>query len=77
MARPKHTATIAHFCVMARTSGKEPYPTTITIRKDTEDACFFSAASVQRPKTFANTDEGRDAEINYRLGTQLPYMFII
>ena len=49
----------------------------LTYRKDTEDACFFSAASVQRPKTFLNTEEGRQAEINYRLGTQLPYMFII
>ncbi|MBK8256417.1 MAG: type VI secretion system contractile sheath large subunit [Polyangiaceae bacterium] len=48
-----------------------------TYRKDTEDACFFSAASVQKPKTYPNTDEGRAAEINYRLGTQLPYMFII
>ena len=49
----------------------------LTYRKDTEDACFFSAASVQKPKTFLNTDEGRQAEMNYRLGTQLPYMFII
>jgi type VI secretion system protein ImpC len=49
----------------------------LTYRKDTEDACFFSAASVQKPKTFANTEEGRQAEINFRLGTQLPYMFII
>ncbi len=49
----------------------------LTYRKDTEDACFFSAASVQKPKTFANTEEGRQAEMNFRLGTQLPYMFII
>jgi len=48
-----------------------------TYRKDTEDACFFSAASVQRPKTFGLSDEGKQAEMNYRLGTQLPYMFII
>jgi type VI secretion system protein ImpC len=48
-----------------------------TYRKDTEDACFFSASSVQKPKTYPNTEEGRKAEINYRLGTQLPYMFII
>ncbi len=49
----------------------------LTYRKDTEDACFFSAASVQRPKTYPNTEEGRQAEVNFRLGTQLPYMFII
>jgi type VI secretion system protein ImpC len=48
-----------------------------TYRKDTEDACFFSAASVQKPKSYPNTEEGRKAEMNYRLGTQLPYMFII
>lgn len=49
----------------------------LTYRKDTEDACFFSAASVQKPKSFQNNEEGRQAEMNYRLGTQLPYMFII
>jgi type VI secretion system protein ImpC len=49
----------------------------LTYRKDTEDACFFSACSVQRPKTYPNTEEGRQAEMNFRLGTQLPYMFII
>ena len=49
----------------------------LTYRKDTEDACFFSAASAQKPKTFANTEDGRQAEMNFRLGTQLPYMFII
>jgi len=49
----------------------------LTYRKDTEDACFFSAASVQKPKTYGISEEGRQAEMNYRLGTQLPYMFII
>jgi len=46
-------------------------------RKDTDGACFFSANSVQRPRTFGNTKEGREAETNFRLGTQLPYMFLI
>jgi type VI secretion system protein ImpC len=46
-------------------------------RKGTDNACFFSANSPQRPKLFGNSDEGRSAETNYRLGTQLPYMFII
>jgi type VI secretion system protein ImpC len=49
----------------------------LTHRKDTDDACFFSANSVQKPKTFGNTREARELEINYRLGTQLPYMFIV
>jgi type VI secretion system protein ImpC len=49
----------------------------LTYRKDTDNACFFSANSAQKPKTFANTVEGKQAETNYRLGTQLPYMFIM
>lgn len=46
-------------------------------RKQSNNACFFSANSVQRPKTFADTQEGKIAATNHRLGTQLPYMFII
>ena len=32
--------------------------------------------SIQKPKTFPNTDEGKAAELNYRLGTQLSYLFL-
>lgn len=46
-------------------------------RKDSDNAAFFSANSVQKPKVFGNTPEGKAAETNYRLGTQLPYMFVI
>jgi len=49
----------------------------LTFRKDSDNAAFFSANSCQKPKIFANTPEGKAAETNYRLGTQLPYMFII
>jgi type VI secretion system protein ImpC len=49
----------------------------LTWRKDADNACFFSANSAQKPKTFANTAEGKAAETNFRLGTQLPYMFIM
>ena len=31
----------------------------------------------EKPKLFGNTAEGKAAETNYRLGTQLPYMFIV
>ena len=48
-----------------------------TYRKDSDNACFFSAASTQRPKTFGQSEEGRVAAMNHRLGTQLPYMFIV
>lgn len=49
----------------------------LTMRKDADNAAFFSANSCQRPKTFGNTPEGKAAETNFRLGTQLPYMFVI
>ncbi|MGY3622014.1 type VI secretion system contractile sheath large subunit [Bradyrhizobium sp. USDA 10063] len=49
----------------------------LTMRKGSDNAAFFSANSVQKPKYFGNTQEGKTAELNYKLGTQLPYMFII
>ncbi|HEX5750985.1 MAG TPA: type VI secretion system contractile sheath large subunit [Archangium sp.] len=49
----------------------------LVFRKSTDNAAFFSANSAQRPKLFGDTPEGREAETNYRLGTQLPYMFIM
>lgn len=48
----------------------------LTMRKDSDNAAFFSANSVQKPKAFPNTPEGQAAQTNYMLGTQLPYMFI-
>ena len=48
----------------------------LTFRKDSDNACFFSANSAQKAKSFGQSAEGRDAELNYRLGTQLPYLFI-
>jgi type VI secretion system protein ImpC len=48
-----------------------------TLRKGSDSAVFFSSNSAQQPKKFSNDDEGRQAEINYRLGTQLPYLFIV
>ncbi|HRI71592.1 MAG TPA: type VI secretion system contractile sheath large subunit, partial [Polyangium sp.] len=49
----------------------------LSYRKDSDNACFFSANSCQKPKYFGQSEEGRAAELNYRLGTQLPYMFIM
>ncbi|AYN27598.1 MULTISPECIES: type VI secretion system contractile sheath large subunit [Buttiauxella] len=49
----------------------------LTMRKGSDNAAFFSANSVQKPKTFPNTPEGKAAETNYKLGSQLPYLFII
>ena len=49
----------------------------LTFRKGSDNACFFSANSCQKPKYFGQSKEGREAETNYRLSTQLPYMFIM
>ncbi|HOW55925.1 MAG TPA: type VI secretion system contractile sheath large subunit [Syntrophorhabdaceae bacterium] len=49
----------------------------LTMRKGSDNAAFFSANSTQKPKVFANTPEGKQAEMNYKLGTQLPYTFIV
>jgi type VI secretion system protein ImpC len=49
----------------------------LTMRKGSDNAAFFSANSVQKPKFFGISKEGKEAELNYKLGTQLPYMFII
>lgn len=49
----------------------------LTMRKDSDNAAFFSANSVQKPKLFPKTEEGQAAQTNYKLGTQLPYMFIV
>ncbi len=49
----------------------------LTMRKGSDNAAFFSANSVQKPKRFADTKEGKQAELNFKLGAQLPYMFIV
>ena len=49
----------------------------MVFRKDSDNAAFFSANSAQKPKSFGISEEGKNAELNYRLGTQLPYMFVI
>ena len=49
----------------------------LTMRKGSDNAAFFSANSVQKPKYFGISAEGKEAELNYKLGLQLPYMFII
>jgi type VI secretion system protein ImpC len=49
----------------------------LTMRKGSDNAAFFSANSVQKPKFFGISKEGKEAETNYKLGIQLPYMFVI
>lgn len=49
----------------------------LAMRKNSDNAAFFSANSSQKPKFFGNTKEGKEAETNYKLGTQLPYIFVV
>jgi len=49
----------------------------LSMRKGSDNACFFSANSCQKPKKFGQSKEGKEAELNYRLGTQLPYLFVV
>lgn len=49
----------------------------LCMRKGSDNAAFFAANSVQKPKTFGNSAEGKAAELNYKLGMQFPYMFVV
>ena len=49
----------------------------LTMRKGSDNAAFFSANSPQKPKNFGISKEGKEAELNFKLGLQLPYMFVI
>ena len=49
----------------------------LTMRKGSDNAAFFSANSCQKAKTFPNTPEGKEAQLNYKLGTELPYNFVV
>ena len=49
----------------------------LVYRKGSDNAAFFSANSCQRVKTFGISADGKQAETNHRLGTQLPYMFVV
>jgi type VI secretion system protein ImpC len=49
----------------------------LVYRKGSDNAAYFSANSVQEPKYFGENPDAKDAETNYKLGTQLPYLFII
>jgi len=48
----------------------------LTMRKGEDNAAFFSANSIQKPKKYPKTEEGEKAQVNYALSTQLPYMYI-
>ncbi|PCJ86100.1 MAG: type VI secretion system contractile sheath large subunit [Thiotrichaceae bacterium] len=49
----------------------------LTVRKDSDNATFFSANSPQKAKFFGNSEEDKQAETNFKLGTELPYLFVV
>ena len=49
----------------------------LTVRKGTDNATFFSANSPQKVKFFGNDPEAKQAETNFKLGTELPYLYVV
>lgn len=49
----------------------------LTMRKNSDNAAFFSAASAHAPAYYGENPEDKQAETNDKLGSNLPYMFII
>lgn len=49
----------------------------LAVRKGTAKACFFSASSIQKAKYFGNDEEAQIKAMNYRLGGELPYLFVV
>lgn len=49
----------------------------LTLRKGTDNATFFSANSVQKAKYFGTDPESKQLETNFKLGTELPYLFVV
>lgn len=50
---------------------------TLTMRRGSDSAAFYSANSVQKPKHFGNSREAKEKSFNFKLGTQLPYILIV
>ena len=49
----------------------------LTIHKGEDTAAFYGACSVQAPREFSDTEEGKAAALNFQLGAQLPYLLIV
>lgn len=49
----------------------------LTMRKGSNNAAFFSANSIQKPRRFGTSVYAKSIEENYKLGSQLPYLFIV
>lgn len=49
----------------------------LTLRRGKQDAAFYSANSIQSSQSFGHSRQGKEAHTNFKLGIQLPYLFII
>ncbi len=49
----------------------------LTLRRGKDNASFYSANSVQTSKHVGHSLDEKETHTNYKLGTQLPYLFII
>ena len=49
----------------------------LAFRKGSDKAAFFSANSTQSPQTFGISEQGKQSALNVKLGTQLPYLFVV
>jgi type VI secretion system protein ImpC len=49
----------------------------LVMRKGADNAAFFSAPSAQKAKFFGSSPEGKEAAVNFKLGSELPYLFVV
>ena len=49
----------------------------LVFRKGSDTAAFFSANSTQAPQTFGISEQSKNSALNVKLGTQLPYLFVV
>jgi len=49
----------------------------LSVHKGDDCAAFYTASSTQLAKTFGDSDEGRAAALNYQLGGEISYLFVV
>jgi type VI secretion system protein ImpC len=49
----------------------------LSMRDNSDNAAFFGANSVRLPRTYPDTPEGRASSVSEKLGSRLPYLFIV
>ena len=49
----------------------------LTVHKGEDNAAFYGASSVQALREFPNEEDGKKAALDFQLGSQLPYLYIV